>query len=122
MKLALATLAAALSATALSAQAADCFRTGQIRNHTVFNKSTVLINVDGREVYRIGVSGSCFAGATSSDPLVIRNRPGSTTICKPIDLDLGVKIAGGPTTRCIVNSITKLTPEEVAALPRKLKP
>ncbi|THD82589.1 MAG: hypothetical protein E7812_01725 [Phenylobacterium sp.] len=122
MKLALATLALALSVTAFSAQAADCFRTGQIRNHTIVDRSTALINVDGRDVYRIGVSGSCFAGATSSDPLVIRNPPGSTTVCKPIDLDLGVKVAGGPTNRCIVNSITKLTPAEVAALPRKLRP
>jgi hypothetical protein len=122
MKFALATLAVALSATAFSAQAADCFRTGQISNHTIVDKSTALINVDGRSVYRIGVSGSCFAGATSSDPLVIRNPPGSTTVCKPIDLDLGVKVAGGPTNRCIVNSITKLTPEEVAVLPRKLRP
>ena len=122
MKLALAALALALSAAPLAAHAADCFRTGQIRNHTIESKSSALINVEGRSVYRIGVSGSCFAGATSSDPLVIRNPPGSTTVCKPIDLDLGVKIAGGPTNRCIVSSITKLTPEEVSALPRKLRP
>jgi hypothetical protein len=112
----------ALAAAASGAQAADCFRTGQIRNHTIVDKSTALINVDGRAVYRIGTSNSCFAGATSSDPLITRSPPGSTTVCKPIDMDLGVKMAGGPSNRCIVASITKLTPDEVAALPRKLKP
>jgi hypothetical protein len=122
MKLALASLALALSATALSAHAADCFRTGQIRNHTVVDNSTALINVDDRSVYRVVTSGNCFAGATTSDPLVMRSPPGSTMVCKPIDMDLGVKVGGGPTRRCIVGSITRLTPDEVAALPKKLKP
>ncbi|HEX3700347.1 MAG TPA: hypothetical protein VHV27_06705 [Phenylobacterium sp.] len=121
MKLALASLALALSATALSAHA-DCFRTGQIRNHTVVDKSTALINVDDRSVYRIVTSGDCFAGATTSDPLVMRSPPGSTMVCKPIDMDLGVKVGGGPTRRCIVGAITRLSPDEVAALPKKLKP
>ena len=38
-------------------------------------------------------------------------------ICHKLDLDVGVN-----GSRCIVESLTKLTPEEVAALPRKVKP
>jgi len=120
--LALAAFALALAGAASGAQAADCFRTGQIRSHTIADNSTALINVDGRAIYRIGTSNACFAGATSSDPLIMRNPPGSTIVCKPIDMDLGVKVSGGPSNRCIVSSITKLTPDEVAALPKKLKP
>jgi len=123
MKLVFASLTLALAAAPLAAHAADqCFRSSQIRNHTIVDKSTALINVDDRRIFRIGTSGSCFAGATSSDPLIMRNPPGSTYVCKPIDMDLGVKVAGGPTSHCIVNSITELTPAEVAALPKKLKP
>jgi hypothetical protein len=38
-------------------------------------------------------------------------------ICHKIDLDVGIR-----GTRCIVKSLTKLTPAEVAALPKKLRP
>lgn len=100
----------------------QCFRSSEIRSHVFADSSTMLIDVRGREVYRVGVSGRCFAGASRSDPIVTRTPPGSQMICKPIDLDLAVSAAGGPAIPCIVNSITKLSPDEVATLPKKLKP
>ena len=100
----------------------ECFRSTEIRGHTIADASTMLIDVRGREVYRVGVGGRCFAGATASDPIVTRSPPGSQTICRPIDLDLAISVGGFPATPCIVNSITRLTPEEAAALPKKLKP
>jgi hypothetical protein len=42
-------------------------------------------------------------------------------VCKPIDLDLGVHMGVGQ-SHCIVESIAKLTPAEVAAIPRGQKP
>lgn len=101
-----------------------CFFTRDIRNHTIGDDRTLYINVNDRTVYRIAMEGNCLAGATSSDPIVIRNPPGSNNVCRPIDLDIGIHMSGGAgfTSRCIVRSITPLTPAEVAALPPKLRP
>lgn len=100
----------------------QCFRTHDIRNHTVGDKSTMYINVGGRDVYRLGMSDSCLAGAISSDPIVMRQPPGSAIVCKPIDLDIAITRSGSFAMPCIVSSITKLTPAQVAALPRKVRP
>jgi hypothetical protein len=84
------------------------------------------IDVGGRDVYRIGMTGACLAGAFSTDPIVTRQPPGSAMICSPIDMDISIVRGGGGSgsfaTPCIVGSIQRLTPAEVAALPPKLKP
>lgn len=98
-----------------------CFRTHEIRGHTVGDDHTIYLNVRDRDFYRVDVSKPCLAGATSSDFIVIRNPPGSDIVCRPIQLDVGVN-TGGATSRCIVNSVTPMTPAEVAALPPKVRP
>jgi hypothetical protein len=115
--------AASAYATPASAKASyGCFRTYDIRNHTIDGDHTAYIRLTDRSVYRIETNGSCFAGATSSDPLVMRSPPGSTYVCKAIDMDLGVHIGGGPTKHCIVASVTPVAPAQVAALPPKIRP
>lgn len=99
----------------------DCIRSREIRNHTIADNQTILLNVDGRSTYRVTVSGACLGGAVSSDPIVTRNPPGSSLICRPIDMDLAIAKDGFEST-CIVRSIVKMTPEQVAALPKKLRP
>ncbi|MGA0607747.1 hypothetical protein ACO2Q0_17280 [Phenylobacterium sp. VNQ135] len=100
---------------------ADCFRTSDIRNHTIVNSQTLMIRVNRGEVYRVTMAGACLAGAISSDPLIMRQPPGSPIVCRPLDLDIGVA-KGGMDTRCIVDSIVRASPAEVEALPRRLRP
>lgn len=99
----------------------QCFRTRDIRNHTVGDDHTLYLDVSGRDVYRVEMRASCLAGATSSDPLVMRQPPGSPIVCRPIDLDILVD-RGGFTSPCIVGGIDRLTPEQVAALPPRIRP
>lgn len=99
----------------------QCFRSHDIRNHTIADRNTLLIDVAGKGAYRVTMSGACLAGALRSDPIVTRSPPGSTTICKPIDMDVGIS-KNGFSTPCIVDSIVKMSPAEVAALPPKLRP
>lgn len=99
----------------------QCFRSADIRNHTIADKNTLLIDVRGKDTYRITMNGACLAGALSSDPIITRQPPGSSIICKPIDLDIAISRSGFP-SHCIVESIVKLSPQEVASLPKKLKP
>ena len=95
----------------------SCFRTSEMRNHTTDGDKTLYFDVGGRSVWRAQMSNGCFAGSTSSDPIVLRDRVGSGRVCSTIELDVS---ANG--NRCIVSSLARLTPEEVAALPKKMKP
>jgi len=95
----------------------SCFRTSDMRNHTIGDNKTMYFDVGGRSVYRAQMSNGCFAGASSSDPIVLQDRVGSGRICSAMELDVS---SNG--NRCIVSSLAKLTPEEVAALPKKMKP
>jgi hypothetical protein len=97
----------------------QCILSRDIRNHSIADRHTLLFDVNN-EIYRVTVSNNCLAAATSSDPLVLRH-PGVSYICNPIDLDVAVSKGGAP-SRCIIDSIVKLTPEQAAALPKKLKP
>ncbi len=99
----------------------QCIRSHDIRNHTIADRKTLLIAVDRKATYRVTMVGSCLAGAISSDPIITRNPPGSDIICKPIDMDIGIAREGFE-SQCIVDSIVKMSAEEVAALPKKLKP
>ncbi|CAN5514532.1 DUF6491 family protein [soil metagenome] len=119
--------AAALTAGASQALAQEpapgrqCFRVSQMDGHRVADPKTLYVGVRNKDVYRIDMHGACLAGANMGDPLVIETVGGSDLVCKPIDLDL--KVAGTiGLSPCIVKSITKLTPPQIASLPRKLKP
>jgi len=96
----------------------QCLLTTDIRNHAVVDKNTLLLDAGGRSkgVYRFTMRNGCLNSAVSSDPLGI-NQAGRAKVCKP--KDLGLIGRGGV---CAIDSIVKLTPEEVASLPRKLKP
>lgn len=106
-----------------SAKTSQCFRISQIDNHTKGDNQTLYLSVrNKKEFFRLGMSGSCLAGVSSSDPLVLTPTAGTDLICRPLDLDLKVRMGGGALTPCIIKDITKLTPEQVAALPPKVKP
>lgn len=98
----------------------QCIRSHDIRNHTIADSKTLLLDVN-RKAYRVTMRGACLAGATSSDPIVTRSPPGQTIICKPIDMDISIS-KGGFASQCIVDSIAMLSPQEVAALPKRLRP
>jgi hypothetical protein len=109
------------AAAPTAATAPACFRTQQIRGHTLGDDHTIYFNINDRAIYRVEVEPPCLAGATSSDPILTVSPPGSNLVCRGIDLDLSVTKGGVP-TRCIVKGITPLTPAEAAALPAKLRP
>jgi hypothetical protein len=102
-------------------QKGQCFRAHDIRSHTIADNQTILLSTGTKAVYRVTVDGACLGGAVNSDPIVTHEPPGSSIVCKPIDLDIGISKSGFG-SKCIVSSIVQLSPAEVAALPKKLKP
>lgn len=122
MRYAVALAAMALALSAGAAAAADqCFRTQDMRNHKIVDDHTLYVGVGVKDVYRMEMKGACLAAATNSDPLVIEPVAGNTLVCKALDLDVAVS-RGGFKSPCIVERIVKLTPEEVAAIPKNLRP
>lgn len=115
----LAALAAtsALDAAAQPPAKDHCFWTRDLRNHTVGDDHTLYFDVGGRSVYRVTASNACLAGVTSTDPIVMRDRASTGRICDKMDWDISVR-----GVHCIVSGMSRLTPEEVAALPRHVKP
>jgi hypothetical protein len=113
------TVAAVLgSALSASAQSKDgqCVRTQFLRNHTIGDGHTLYFDYDGRGVVKLTTGGNCLAAATSSDPLVLKDRSAGQ-LCRPIDWD--IRVRGTP---CIITGMSKLTPAEVAALPKGKRP
>ncbi|GGE99884.1 hypothetical protein GCM10011611_01860 [Aliidongia dinghuensis] len=85
------------------------------------NPSVIYIRVNISDVWRIDLS-------TPSNQLMWPDRHlvsvarGGDAVCAPIDLDLKVADTHGYREPLIAKAITKLTPEEVAALPVKDRP
>ena len=71
------------------------------------------------DIYRIDMQYPCTDLQNSK--LIIRSVSGSGQICRAVDIDLKVGDQGFRSA-CVARSITKLTPAEAAALPRKIKP
>jgi hypothetical protein len=108
---------AAAQTPAPSKPESACFRTRDLRNHTVEGDKTLYFDLSGRSVYRVETSGGCLAGVTSTDPIVMSNQTGTGLICNKMDLNISVRGA-----RCIITSLSKMTPQEVAAMPKGVRP
>lgn len=93
----------------------QCILVRDIRNHSVVDQNTMLLDVYRKGVYRVTTANACFRSAVSTDRIAFTR--GREKICRAEHLGLAAR--SGP---CDAQSIVKLSPEEVAALPRKLKP
>jgi hypothetical protein len=102
--------------TALPAD--QCLLTHEIGRHSVVDQHTLLIEGFGRSrgTYRLTMGNGCLRSAISSDPIGL-HQVGRGKICKPKDVDITAR-----SRHCVIDSIVKLAPDQIAALPRKLKP
>lgn len=119
-----ATAALGLAAPAMAADkpntTKNCFRSGEWQSWRGADANTIYLRISAKEFYRLDLSSGSNMVTDSSNHLVSKVR-GSTWICSPLDLDL--KISDGHITEpLIVKAITKLTPEEADAIPKKARP
>lgn len=121
--------ACALSAFAASAHAAPgpksastpCFFVSQWNGWKAPSPNVLYLGVNLHEVYRVDLSAGSSELQEPFAHLISRIR-GSDSICSPLDLDLQVSDNNGFREPLIAKSLTKLTPEEVAAIPKKYRP
>ena len=98
-----------------------CFNVRMIDNFNAPDESTVYIRVNVNEIYRLKLFAPC-PNVNWDQSIALQNRSGSSWICDPLDAELLVRDPGLGRQRCPVSEMRKLTPAEVAALPKKDRP
>ncbi len=117
----------AVAATMLAAVPAaaqpnnNCFRMSMLSSTRPDGDRRIYARVGVSTFYRIDLADRCSSLPYEGNFLVLEPAGGSDLICSPIDLDLKVNDHGAKES-CFIKSITRLTPEEAAAIPRKAKP
>ena len=119
-------LATVALAPALPAQAQpkghSCFYVTQWYGWKAVDDHTLLLNVGGNRVFRLDLAAACPEVELGSSKLITIDRGGSGLVCSPLDLDLHVSQGDHIATACIVRGLRELSPDEVSALPRHLRP
>ncbi len=100
----------------------SCFFVNQFENWKAPDAKTIYIRVSMHNYYRLDLAGSC-SELLWPDSHLITIFHGSDTVCSALDWDLqvgqGMHSIPEP---CIVKTMTALTPDEAAAIPKKFKP
>ncbi len=107
--------------SAIAAPAGSCFQMSQLQNTLPDGDQRIYARVGVHDIYRLDLAFRCSA-LLSKEGIVLIPAGGNNLICTPLDLDLRARELGGSSTPCTIKSITRLTPEEAAALPRKVRP
>lgn len=117
-------LAAASPGGALAgagAKSADqCFAVRSIDGFNAPDDHTVYLRVGISDVYRLDLMTDCI-DLHFKETLALENVPASPWICSPLDATV-ISRDPGFHQRCPVTAIHKLTPAELAALPKRDRP
>jgi hypothetical protein len=116
----LAALALAASGALAAAHAAPtqaCFRLSDIQNTRMQGDRTLFMRSSTGAYYRMDFAADC--NNAGSETLVLHPASNSDEVCGAIGLDVHVRATG---QGCIPTNLTRLTPDEVAAIPAGAKP
>lgn len=124
----LAAIVVIASAVSVPAQAtppherpAACFSAGRFRSWRAPNARTIYILVGRHRYYRLDLAGTCPLLLAPGARLVTKFF-GSEQVCSPLDWDLAVSLGLEGREPCIVESMTQLTPAQVAGIPKSRRP
>ena len=81
---------------------------------------SIFLRVGVNQVFRLDLAYACPTLQRPNARLITKIR-GSSWICHPLDIDLQVSDGFIPSP-CLVKALTRLTPDEVAALPKAARP
>ena len=98
----------------------QCFDRHDINGFQAPNDRTVYIRVGVRDVYRLDLMTDC-TGLAFHHALALESQPDNAFVCDHMGETVIVRDAGIP-QRCPVTAITKLTPDEITALPKGDRP
>ncbi len=98
-----------------------CFHLTQWQGWKAPDRKTLYLGVNMHDVYQVDLSVSP-PELMWPDAQLISEAQGSSAICTALDLQLAVVNASGIRQPIIARKLTKLTAEEVAAIPKKYRP
>lgn len=99
----------------------NCFRMSQLQSTRPDGDMRIYLRVGVNDYYRIDLAHRCTSLPYADRGIVMVPAGGNDLICTPLDLDIKANDHGA-LEPCFIRSITKLTPEEAAAIPKKVKP
>jgi len=121
-----------LNACAPSAESADgesmasrtarqCFDSDRLTNFTVDDTHTVYVEAANRDVYELQIAGGCNQLDSAFGLQITPSTGGSSRLCigEAANIRAGTTGSTGP---CRARVSRMLTPEQVAALPSRLRP
>jgi hypothetical protein len=111
--------AGATQAAGATKPARACFLTRDVSSWSAADDKTVYVRVGVKDIYRLDLLGPC--PDIDWNWSIALESHGSSWICSPLDATIIARSPIGP-QRCPVREVSKLTPQEVAALPKKQKP
>lgn len=107
------------ASVAASNSTRSCFWANSASGFNAVDETTVYVRVGVRDVYKLDLFSRC-PDIDWNQAIALVSR-GGNSICSGLDATVITKGPFGP-QRCEVRTVSKLTPEEVAALPSKSKP
>jgi hypothetical protein len=120
-------LAAALPAmsqpVAPAGKPSGCFFSPEFQSWKAPDDRTIYLKVRPNRFFRLDLAGECAPLRWPGSHLIMHER-GSDTICTAVDWDLQVEESspGSIPEPCIVKTMTELTPDQAAALPKGARP
>jgi hypothetical protein len=97
---------------------AACIKEGRILNRTLGEDGrSIYLQVHGLGTYRVTTKGACLQTANKYDSISILRTTTMADICRPADAHVRVGRRD-----CFLESLELLSPSEVAALPKGVRP
>jgi len=122
-----AAVAALLTLGAQSASAAnpapsrdECFWGRTVTSFAAPDNKTLYVRAGGNQVYRFDMLGPCQDMDWNQRLALVSHSGGS--ICSGMDAEVVNRATGLGRQRCPISHMHKLTPQEIAALPRNARP
>jgi len=113
--------AVAASPAAPAEHKQSCFFISQWEGWKSPSPDVLYLGVNMHDVYKVQLSYGSTELSWPDAHLVSISR-GGDTVCTALDLDLSISDGHGFRQPLMATAITKLTPEEVAAIPKKFRP
>ena len=117
-----ATLGAASAAPAADTNGRNCFTVNDWHGWSSPSPDVLYLAVSFKDVYKVELAHP-VEGLNLVDTVVVSDEAGLQSVCEAADLHLIMTHRrGGSRQGLIVRSLTRLTPEEIAAIPKKYRP
>ena len=116
-------LGAASAASAADKPSTDqCFWARNVTSFAAPDDHTVYVKVNQRDIFRLDLIIACPDVDWNQRVALQSSHGAGGSICSPLDAEIISHAQGIGRQRCPVKAMHKLTPDEIAALPKKAKP